>query len=155
MRALFFFFLLFTVAAATAFPVASTSPSRLIWIRCAAEADCHKHPVCHLRCEGTVNGRQRASFRAGPVPRLRDGGAETWLRHQLERLPDDERDMLFGSGGAALEIFLEIEETNPNALLCPDAAKKMEPIQQDHGQVHGRVQGDRGRGQAEDGQQGS
>ena len=63
--------------------------------------------------------------------------------------------MLFGAGGAALEIFLEIEETNPNALLCPDAVKKMEPIQQDHGQVHGRVQGDRGRDQAEDGQQGS
>ena len=58
-------FSLLMVTTAAAFPLASTSPSRLIWIRCAAEADCHKHPVCHLRCEGTVNGRQRASFVPG------------------------------------------------------------------------------------------
>ena len=98
--------LLCCLASSSAFPVAS--PSRLVWIRCEAEdADCHLHPICHLRCEGTVNGRQRASFRAGPVPRFRDdGGSETWLRRQLERLPEEDRVLLFGTG--VLEIFLEL-----------------------------------------------
>ena len=103
--------LLCCLASSSAFPVAS--PSRLIWIRCEAEdADCHLHPICHLRCEGTVNGRQRASFRAGPVPRFRDGG-EAWLRRQLERLPEEDRVLLFGTGGGVLEIFLELSGIAP------------------------------------------
>ena len=43
---------------------------------------------------------------------------EAWFRDQLDSLPENDRDILFGKGTSALEVFLEIEAIPETKLLA-------------------------------------